>query len=120
MKSLGTAKHYVMFIWYLQRFWIEKSPATLVLRCAQPQPHQVPARRWRWEVLVGCPGVEDVVVRQELDVADIQDHVKSETQAGLVEDSSSTNLLRRERRDDALVAKARKGFDIVWVPPDLH
>jgi hypothetical protein len=64
--------------------------------------------------------VEDVVVRQELDVTDIQDHVKSEAQACLVEDSSSTNLLRRKRRDEALFAKACEGFDIVWIPPDLR
>lgn len=43
-------------------------PATLVLWCAQPQSHQVPAGRWWREVFVRCPGVKDVVVGQELDV----------------------------------------------------
>ena len=94
-------------------------PTTLVLGCAQPQPHQVPTRRWRWEVFVCCSGVEDVVVRQELDVTDIQDHVKGKAQAGLVEDSSSTDLLWRKRRDEALFTEACEGFDIVWIPPDL-
>ena len=94
-------------------------PTTLVLGCAQPQPHQVPTRRWRWEVFVCCSGVEDVVVRQELDVTDIQDHVKGKAQAGLVEDSSSTDLLWRKRRDEALFTEACEEFDIVWIPPDL-
>ena len=95
-------------------------PTTLVLGCAQPQPHQVPTRRWRWEVFVCCSGVEDVVVRQELDVTDIQDHVKGKAQAGLVEDSSSTDLLWRKRRDEALFTEACEGLDIVWIPPDLR
>lgn len=25
MKPLGASKHYLMFIWYLQRFWVKKS-----------------------------------------------------------------------------------------------
>lgn len=44
--------------------------------------------------------------------------MKSKAQAGLVEDSSGTNLLRRERRNKAFVAEAGQGFDIIWVPPD--
>lgn len=68
-------------------------PATLVLWCAQPQPHQMSAGRWWWVVLVCCPGMQNMVVRQELDVTDIQYHVQGEAQTGLVEDGESTNLL---------------------------
>lgn len=53
-------------------------PTTLILWCTQPQPHQMPARRWWREVLVRRPGVQNVVVRQELNVANVQDHVQSE------------------------------------------
>lgn len=93
-------------------------PATLILWCAQPQPHQVSARRWWRVVLVCCPGVQDVVVGQELDVTNVQDHVQSEAQAGLVKDGSGAELLGRKRRDDALVAEAGQGLDVVWIPPN--
>lgn len=93
-------------------------PAALLLRCAQPQPHQVPTGRWRWVVLVCRPSMEDMVVGEELDITNIQDHVKSKAQAGLVEDASSANLLRRERRNETLVAETGQGLDVVWVPPE--
>jgi hypothetical protein len=37
-------------------------PSTLFFGRAQPQPHQMPPRRWRWKVLVRCAGMQNVVV----------------------------------------------------------
>lgn len=58
-------------------------------------------RRWWWVVFVLCPGVQNVVVRQKLDVANIKYHMQRELHACFFENLSGTLLLGREGWDDA-------------------
>jgi hypothetical protein len=81
-------------------------PTTLVLRRAQPQSHQMPARcGWR-EVLVRSPRMQHVVIRQELDVANVENHVQCELEASVLEDLGGARLLRGKSRDQASVGEA--------------
>lgn len=91
-------------------------PPAFLLGRAQPQPHQVAPRRRRRIVLVRRAGVQDVVVGQELDVANVKDHVQREALARLFQDRSGVLLGVRERRDEACVGEARQRADVVGVP----
>jgi len=92
-------------------------PATLFLWRAQPQPHQVAAGSWRRVVLVLSTGMEHMLVRQNLDVADIEDHMQGEFEAGVFEDLGGAELGRGERWNQARVREAGKGFYVVRIPP---
>ena len=67
-------------------------------------------------VLVLRPRVENVRVRQKLDIANIKNHVQRKAIARLLKDFSSFELSGRQRRDDASVGEASEGADVVWVP----
>lgn len=57
-------------------------PPTLTLRRRQPQPHKMAARcRGRMVRIFGA-GMQNVRVRDELDVADLEDHVQGVCVAG--------------------------------------
>lgn len=58
-------------------------------------------------VLIGRAGVENMRVRQELDVANFEDHVQGEFVAGVFEDLHGLQLGGGERRDDTRVGEAR-------------
>ena len=60
--------------------------------------------------------MEDVLVGEELDVADFEDHVEGFTEADGFEDVGGFELRRGEGRDEARRAKAREGADVVGVP----
>lgn len=63
--------------------------------------------------------MQDVRVGDELDVADIEDHVEGEALAGLLEDFDGFELLGGERGDDAGVGEARERADVVGIPSAL-
>lgn len=92
-------------------------PAALVLRRREPEAHQVPAGRGGRVVGVRRAGVQDVRVGQELDVADVEDHVQREAVAGGLEDLEGLQLGGGQGWDDALVGEAGQGADVVGVPP---
>jgi hypothetical protein len=71
---------------------------------------------WGWVVNVCGAGVQNVGVGDELDVADFEDHVESETLAGGFEDLESLFLGVGERGDEARVREAGEGADVVGVP----
>lgn len=91
-------------------------PASLGLGRRQPQTHEVPAGRRRRVVGVGRAAVQGVRVAEELDVADLEDHVQRQAHAGLLQHGGGVLLRVRQRRDDAGVAEAREGFHVVGVP----
>ena len=77
----------------------------------------MPPRRWRRVILVRGACVENVLIREELDVADLEYHVERFAQADLLEDVGGFELLRGKGRNLAFVAEAREGADVVGVPP---
>lgn len=114
-------------------------PTSLRLRRGEPQPQQVTARVWWGEVCdllsaqfqahlarihddlssrtcVSRPGVQEMRVADELDVADLEDHVQRQPLARLLEDSQGPPLGLAQGRDDALVGEARQALDKVRVP----
>lgn len=91
-------------------------PASLGLRRRQPQTHEVPARRRGSVVGVGRAAVQGVRIAEELDVADLEDHVQRQAHAGLFQHGGGVLLCFGEGRDDAGVAEAREGFHVVGVP----
>lgn len=93
-------------------------PAALILGRAQPQTHEMPPRRWRRVVLVRRARVQDVVVRQELDISNIEDHMQRQAQTRRLEHLSGVELRRRKRRDEPCVGEAREGADVVGIPSD--
>lgn len=78
-------------------------PSTLTLRCGEPQTHQMASGQWRSVVLVGGSGVENVVVGQELDITNLENHVQRQPHAGVFEDLDSTLLLLGKSGDETLV-----------------
>lgn len=62
--------------------------------------------------------MKDVGVGQELDVADLEDHVEGEAVAGCLENGQSFQLLCGESRDDARVGESGQRADVVGVPPE--
>lgn len=62
--------------------------------------------------------MKNVGVGQELDVANLEDHVEGETVAGCLQHGKSFLLLGRERGNDACVGEAGQGSDVVGVPPE--
>jgi len=51
-------------------------PASFSLRRSEPQTHEMSARR-RWGIVrVRCAAVQRVCIAEELDVADLKDHVQ--------------------------------------------
>lgn len=57
-----------------------------------------------------------MIVGQELDVANVEDHVQRELGAGCFQDEGSALLLGGERGNQTCVREAGKGADVVWVP----
>jgi hypothetical protein len=91
-------------------------PTSLRLRRRQPQPHKVPARRRRRMIRVSSPAVQDVRVREELDIANLEDHVQRQAHARVFKHLRGFDLCGRQRRDLANVAVAGEGLDVVGVP----
>jgi len=91
-------------------------PASLGLRRRQPQTHKVPARRRRRVVSISRAAVQGVRVAEELDVADLEDHVQRQAHAGFFQHGGGVLLCLGEGRDDAGVAEARERFHVVGVP----
>jgi len=60
--------------------------------------------------------VQGVRVAEELDVADLEDHVQRQAHAGLFQHGGGVLLRFGERWDDAGVAEACQGFHVVGVP----
>lgn len=100
----------------MRRVGERQLPTSLRLRRRQPQTHKVSAGCRRRVVGVGGAAVQGVRVAEELDVADLEDHVQRQAHAGFFQHGGGVLLGFGERRDDAGVAKAREGFDVVGVP----
>lgn len=60
--------------------------------------------------------MQDMRVRQELDIADIQDHVQRKSVAGILEDLDSVELGIAQWGDDARVGETGQRADVVRVP----
>lgn len=60
--------------------------------------------------------MKHVLVAQELDITNLEDHVESETMASILENLCGLLLLWTEGWDDTLVGEARKRLDVVWIP----
>ena len=74
-----------------------------------------------WRVIgVGGAGMEDVRVAEELDVADLQDHVQRQPQARVLEDLDGALLDVGERRDQTGLGEAGQRFDVVRVEFGVH
>ena len=95
-------------------------PPPFLLRGAQPQPHEMPPRCRRRVVLVRRPRVQDVVVGQELDVADVEDHVEGQPLTGFLQDGGGFFLRSGERRDEAGGGETGEGADVVGVPSEAR
>lgn len=67
-------------------------------------------------VFVRRASVKNMRVRQELDVAHFQDHVQSESVAGIFEDLHGLQLGGGKRGDDTRVGEASQRADVVRVP----
>lgn len=93
-------------------------PTALAGGGAQPQAHEVaPGHAGvRAVVSVGGAGVQDVGVGDELDVADLEDHVQLDARADVLQRFQRVHLLRRQRRDDARVREPRQAAHVVRVP----
>lgn len=76
----------------------------------------MPAGRRRSVVGVCRAGVQDVRVGEELDIANVKNHVQGEAVAGGLEDLESLDLGGGEGWDDALVREAGQRADVVGVP----
>ena len=76
-------------------------PTALTLRRRQPQPHQMPPRRRGRMVRVLRARVQDVLVGEELDVADFEDHVQGEALAGRFKHVGGFELGGGEGGDEA-------------------
>lgn len=63
--------------------------------------------------------MQDVRVGDELNVADVKDHVQGEALAGLFEDFDGFELGGGERGDDAGVGEAGERANVVGVPSAL-
>lgn len=94
-----------------------QTPATLTLGSAEPQAQQVAAGCRRRVVLVGSTGVQNVLVGQKLDVANLEDHVQRETQARVLEYLYGLLLGLGKRGNEALVRETGERADVVRVPP---
>lgn len=67
-------------------------------------------------VRVRGASVQDVRVGDELDIADVEDHVQGQTLGGFFQNAEGFLLAVGEGGDDALVGEAREGADVVGVP----
>ncbi len=67
-------------------------------------------------VFVLCPSVKDMLIRQELNVANFKDHVQCKTIASLFKNVRRFKLLGRQWRYQASVRETSKGFDKVGIP----
>lgn len=52
--------------------------------------------------------MEDMIVAQELNISDLQNHVQSQAMASIFEDLRGFNLLGAQLRDDTSVHEATK------------
>lgn len=86
------------------------------LRRGEPQPHQVPSWCRRRIVLVRGTSMQNVHVRQKLDVADFEDHMQRKTLRRFFEHAQGFLLFVWKGRDDALVGEACEWADVVRVP----
>ena len=67
-------------------------------------------------VFILGPSVQNMGISQELDIADLEDHVQGETLAGLFEDVCCGELGGGELGDEAGGGEAGEGADEVGVP----
>ena len=70
--------------------------------------------RW-WKVLVRGPCMQDMCIGQELDIANLEDHVQRQLGAGVFQYLGGVLLLFRQGRDESRVAEARQAADEVWI-----
>lgn len=64
-------------------------------------------------------GVQNVRIRQELNITDIKDHVQRQAHTGFFQHAQGFLLCVRQRGDDSCVAEAAEGADVVWVPSGI-
>lgn len=112
-----------------------ENPASLGVGRRQPQPEEVSSWRrgrivcsvsvkekqcWRrsfWKLtLVRCPGMQQMRVAHELDVAHLEDHVQRQPLARLLKDGQGANLLLAQGWHQPLVGEARQAADVVRIP----
>jgi hypothetical protein len=67
-------------------------------------------------ISVRSAGVQDMRIGQELDIANIENHVQRETLAGFFKNLQGLVLCWGQRGDDSCVTEAAEGTDVVWVP----
>ena len=60
--------------------------------------------------------MKHVLIAQELNVSNFEDHMKTEAVASILQHLSSLLLLFTKGWDDTLVGESRERLDIVWVP----
>jgi len=65
---------------------------------------------------VRCARMQDVRIAQKLNVADLENHVQGEFQAGVLQDLGGVHLRGRQRRDLAGAAESRERLDVVGIP----
>jgi len=58
-----------------------------------------------------------MLIGKELDVANLKDHVESQASTGFLQNVGGFKLGRGEGRNEALVGKACKRSDEIWVVP---
>lgn len=67
-------------------------------------------------VLIRGARMQDMRIRQKLNIAYVQHHMQREPVAGLLKHPNRVQLGGRERRDDARVGEAGQRADVVGVP----
>lgn len=98
---------------------VRQPPASLIFRSCQPQPHQVSPGGRRGMIGVCSPRVEDMLIRKELDVANLEDHMKGQASTCFLQNVRRFKLSRREGRDQTGVGESSERSDEVWVVPQI-
>lgn len=62
------------------------------------------------------PRMKNMRIRQELDIANVQDHMQTQTVASLLKNLESLGLGIGHGRNDSGVGEAVQGPHVVWVP----
>lgn len=68
-------------------------------------------------VLVRRPRMQHMRVSQELDIADLQNHMQRVLQTRVLQHLQRLELRRRQRGDDSRIGEAGERADIVRIPP---
>lgn len=67
-------------------------------------------------IFVRCSSMKYMLVAQELDISDLEDHVEPQFVAHFFQYLSSLDLFRRQLRDDASVHETPQALHVVWIP----